>query len=346
MKTIKMTRLWGIALAVALGGHGCSGCRKSQDVQVMREAEAVRLLALDAHRRGEAEAAIESYRKAEKLLDSVARSTSPLAKGALSLLEACQLDRAAAESPTGVAAAVVHYIPKSEQASWDILANMSRSAQEVLGQDVWSQLSETRKAAMVKFLTEGGVQFFTESSNPLSAAKHRFSEAEIQGNEATVRVTSEFMNRQVDSVCRLVRYGMIWQMYDVHCETLNAGFCQMIRATMDVIGKEQSLESFLDSPDAKDRFAMAWREATGNVSKRLENSYQGRTVEVIAPGGAKIVSGDMDLGMAPKGTHFKVLQERDEKWLLMNFEQNGVATLGWVEKDGVQLAGSPSENGG
>jgi hypothetical protein len=69
-------------------------------------------------------------------------------------------------------------------------------------------------------------------------------------------------------------------------------------------------------------------------------------VEVIAPEGAKIVSGDKDLGTAPKGTHFKVIQERDEKWLLMNFEQNGVATLGWVEKDGVRLVGSPSENGG
>ena len=316
--------------------EGCRGCKRSKSEEVLREAKAIRIVGLDAHRAGDAETAIDMYAQAEKLLQPLAVSESPLAKEAHAYLEACQIDREAAESAKGVVGAILHYSSQTVEADWEMFVDFRSASKSVLGDDVWASLTPEMQDRVVSVLRQGSLQFFGNNLR-FAGSQHRITADEVTGDHATVRVSTKVAGKEVDSVCRLIRVGTVWKFYDGECETLNAGYCQYLRKTFEVIQSERSLAQFLEDQDRTAIFDRAWGKASGELSDRFDKSYQGQMVTVVAPEGAQIVSGNKLLGMAPTGTQFKVLQERDGQWLLMSYQEGATATAGWVKKELVAL---------
>jgi len=301
----------------------------------MDRARMLRGLALEAHRKGDAEAALKNYAQAEDLLGILAGSSSRYSEEARILLLASQRDRRAAEGPKGAAATLLDYLNNPYDADWDLFLDFDRISARLVGEEEWRQLREPFQILFVQFLKEGGLRLFGEQLNQVGGVEYRFSEPEYDGDEAKVEVTNRIAGIELDILMRFKSHGTIWRFYDGDVYALQASFTQYLGKAIELARQGRSLEEYLGTPGIQEELREHWFTAARQIGDAYQDTFQGMVVRVIAEEGATVSSGANILGVVPEGTLFKVVQERKTttgSWLLGNFLIQGMETHGWVPK--------------
>ena len=326
-----------LVLTVAMAGClSLLSCKKgTQYAASLAQGKQARELALEAHRKGNAETALTKYREAEGFLESVTTNNNRYTEEAEMLLLACRRDMRAAEGPKGAAMTILEYLPRPHEVDWDLLVDFDKVAVELLGEETWGRLPDESKARFVQLLKDGGLRFFAEEMLNVGGLDTRLSEPSYEGDEATVELTTRLAGVELDSLMRFKKYGTTWRFYDLDIYAMQATFCQYMARTVELAREGQSYEEYLKREGIEEDLRKYWGEATRDIGAAYKESFQGMVVKVTAEKGAQVSSGSNILGVVPEGTHFKVIQERKThsgSWLLGQFEIQGVDTHGWVQK--------------